>query len=150
MVMIEPILQILCASVATVCFALLFGVPVRFFLPCGIIGGTGWLLFMTVKPFSSSAVAIFVAMFTVAIMSRWFAVLNRCPTTIFLISGLIPLVPGADTYRAAYYAVNGHFTLASYKAFDAVKVAVAIVIGIVLAFELPEKLFHIGTKNNKK
>lgn len=150
MAIIQIILQVCFAAIATICFALLFGVPIRYYCSCGIIGGIGWLLYILVTPLTTTTFAIFTAMFTVTILSRWFAVLNRCPTTIFLTSGLIPLVPGADTYRAAYYMVNGHFDLASSKAFDAIKVAVAIMVGIVLAFELPEKLFHIGSKKIKK
>lgn len=148
--LIQVIMQVFFAALATVCFALLFGVPTRYYCSCGLIGGIGWLIFILVKLHASTAVAIFTAMFTVTILSRSFAVLKRCPTTIFLTSGLIPLVPGADTYRAAYYMVNGNFDLACQKAFDAVKVAVAIMLGIVLAFEIPEKLFHMGLKKIKK
>ena len=38
------IVQTLMATAGTVAFALLFGVPRRYFLFCGIIGGAGWLL----------------------------------------------------------------------------------------------------------
>ena len=66
--------------------------------------------------------------------------------TIFLISGIIPLVPGAGIYWAAYYMVTEEFSMASAKGLEACKVAVAIVLGIVFVFELPQRLFRIGLK----
>ena len=81
-------------------------------------------------------------------MSRWFAVRERCPVTIFLISGIIPLVPGAGIYRAAYYAVTDQLYLAAQTGFDALKMAVAIVLGIVFVFEIPQAAFRIGNKQN--
>ena len=68
------------------------------------------------------------------------------PVTIFLISGIIPLVPGAGIYRAAYYTVTDQLYLAVQTGFDAVKMAVAIVLGIVFVFEIPQTVFQIGNQ----
>ncbi len=142
MVNAELIFHTLAASVATVSFSCLFGVPPRYYPYCGLIGGTGWLIYLILQPISSSFVASLVATMAVMLMSRWFAVVKRCPVTIFLISGIIPLVPGAGIYWAAYYAVLGRLPLASYKGFEALEIVAAIVLGIVFVFELPERLFH--------
>ena len=130
--MIRLILQVLAAAVGTMGFSLLFGVPARYYPYCGTIGGIGWLIYLCLQPVSSAAVATFCATVAVILLSRWFAVRKRCPATLFLISGIFPLVPGAGIYWAAYYT-----------GFGAVKSAVAIVLGIVFVFELPEKWFHI-------
>lgn len=39
------ILTTIAAAVGTVAFSLLFGVPKRYYIPCGLIGGAGWLLY---------------------------------------------------------------------------------------------------------
>ena len=70
------------------------------------------------------------------------AVRNRCPVTIFLVSGIFPLVPGAGIYWTAYYLVTEQLRLAVYTGYEAVKVAVAIVLGIVFVFELPQGVFR--------
>ena len=64
-----------------------------------------------------------------------------CPVTIFLIAGIFPLVPGAGVYWTAYYIVTDQLRLAAETGYTAVKVAVAIVLGIVFIFELPQGLF---------
>ena len=59
----------------------------------------------------------------------------------FLIAGIYPLVPGAGVYWTAYYIVTDQLRLAAETGYTAVKVAVAIVLGIVFIFELPQGLF---------
>ena len=86
----------------------------------------------------------------VILLSRCFAVREHCPVTIFLISGIIPLVPGAGIYRAAYYTVTNQLYLAVQTGFDAVKMAVAIVLGIVFVFEIPQAVFRIGSRGLNK
>lgn len=82
----------------------------------------------------------------VVLFSRLFAVRKRCPVTIFLISGIFPLVPGAGVYWTAYYIVTGEVNLAAETGFTALKVAVAIVLGIVFVFQLPQGIFRLGMK----
>lgn len=149
MVTLELILQVLAAAIATACFSLLFGVPPRYAPFSGLIGGFGWLFYLLFAGITTATIATFLSTCCVILMSRWFAVFKRCPVTIFLIAGIIPLVPGASTYWAAYYIVSGKLPLASYKGFEALKLAVAIVLGIVFVFEIPEKFFHIGLKKRR-
>lgn len=142
--------QTISASIATVGFSLLFGVPSRYYPCCALIGGVSWLAYLLILPYSSVAIATFASTVIVILMSRWFAVRERCPVTIFLISGIIPLVPGAGIYRATYYMVTDQLYQAVQTGFESVKVAVAIVLGIVFVFEIPQKAFQIGTRHNKK
>ena len=133
-------------AVGTVGFSLLFGVPARYYPSCAMIGGVSWLAYLLLLPYSSVSIATFAATVIVILLSRWFAVREHCPVTIFLISGIIPLVPGAGIYRAAYYTVTNQLYLAVQTGFDAVKVAVAIVLGIVFVFEIPQAVFRIGSR----
>ena len=144
--MLHLLIQTLAAAVATVGFSLLFGVPARYYPCCAMIGGVGWLAYLLLLPYSSESIATFAATVIVILLSRWFAVREHCPVTIFLISGIIPLVPGAGIYRAAYYTVTNQLYLAVQTGFDAVKVAVAIVLGIVFVFEIPQAVFRIGSR----
>lgn len=148
--MMELLFQVLAAAMATIAFSLLFGAPARYFPYCGLIGGAGWLVYLLLLTPTSASTATFIATVIVILMSRWYAVRKRCPVTIFLISGIIPLVPGAGIYWASYYAVTNQLTLASETGFEALKVAVAIVLGIVFVFELPQKIFRVGMKTPGK
>ena len=83
-------------------------------------------------------------------LSRLFAVREKCPVTVFLISGIFPLVPGAGIYWTAYYIVVNELELAGQRGFQTLKIAVAIVLSILLVFELPQGIFRVRFRKEKK
>ena len=131
-------------GIGTVAFGALFGVPSKYYPYCGLIGASGWAVYVFLwmrTGFWSEAVVVFLATVLVILMSRFFAVRERCPVTIFLICGILPLVPGAGIYWTCYYLVTGQLDEASTRGFSALKAAVAIVLGIVFVFEIPQRFF---------
>ena len=142
------LLQVLAACIGTVAFSVLFGVPKKYYHHCGIIGGAGWFLYAVLSAYTglSPTEITFFATVLVMLMSRFAAVKERCPVTVFVISGIFPLVPGAGIYWTAYYLVTSQMELALSSGFAALKAAVAIVLGIVAVFELPHRVFHLGKR----
>lgn len=141
--MSEIVYQVLAATVGTIAFSVLFGVPRKYYPYCGLIGGAGWLVYAVLLLVSwiEETEAIFFATVLVILLSRVFAVWERCPVTIFLTTGIFPLVPGAGLYWTTYYIVTDQLELASQRGFMALKAVVSIVLGIVFVFELPQKIF---------
>lgn len=138
--------QVLAAMVGMVAFSLLFGVPRTYYPYCGLIGGAGWLVYsLGAGVWEPEGAALF-ATLVVMLLSRIAAVRQRCPATIFLISGIFPLVPGAGIYWTSYYIVTDQLNLALHTGYEAVKTAVAIVLGIVFVFELPQRIFAVFRK----
>ncbi|WP_418886192.1 threonine/serine exporter family protein [Enterocloster asparagiformis] len=127
--------------VGTIAFSLLFGVPRKYYAYCGLIGGAGWGVYSAAGLLWAPAQSALAATIVVILLSRLAAVKERCPVTIFLISGIFPLVPGAGVYWTVYYMVTDQLYLAVQTGYTAVKVAVAIVLGIVFVFELPQGVF---------
>ena len=139
------ILELISAAVGTMAFSLLFGVPKKFYLHCGGIGAAGWLVYklMLEKCGLSIAVSVFMATLVIVLLSRYAAVFEKCPATVFLITGIFPVVPGAQIYWATYYLVTNQLHAAFDSGFLALKIMIAIVLGIVLVFEIPYKFFRI-------
>ena len=135
------LLEILAAVIGKVAFSVIFGVPARFYPYCGLIGGIGWGVYGLIAADGSVVAASFMATFVVVFLSRFSAVWKRCPVAIFLVSGIFPLVPGASVYWTAYYLVTDQVMMGLEKGYMAVKVAFAIVLGIVCVFEIPQKFF---------
>lgn len=143
-------IKLAAVTIATIGFALIFGVPSRYYAYCGLIGGAGWLIYqLSLMNRLGDTAAIFVATVGVILLSRWFAVRKRCPVTIFLISGIIPLVPGAGIYWAAYYIVTNQLGPAAETGFQAFKAVAAIVLGIVFVFELPQRMFRFPVRRSR-
>lgn len=134
------ILEILAAMAGTVAFSVLFGVPRQYYPYCAVIGGAGWAVYGALAS-GGTVMAALLATMAVVLLSRIVAVWKRCPVTVFLISGIFPLVPGASVYWTAYYLVTDQLSLAVGSGYAALKTAFAIVLGIVLVFEIPQKAF---------
>lgn len=135
--------ETIASALGTVAFALLFGVPRQYYIHCGIIGAAGWLMYIMMGAINvGPTFAVFFATVAVVLLSRYAAVFKRCPATVFLITGIFPLVPGAKVYWAAYYLVTNQLAEATESGFAAVKAMFAIVLGIIVVFELPQKFFQ--------
>ena len=134
------ILAIVESFLATLAYAILFNVPKQYYTACGITGMAGWLLYLAMCQVTTVA---FVGTLAVVLISRIFTVRKKCPITIFLVSGIIPLVPGAGIYYTAYYLVTGQMSLAAVKGLEAVKIAFAIVLGIIFVVSIPRDAFQI-------
>jgi len=135
--------QSIAAMIGTVGFAVLYGVDRKQYLIAGVIGVIGWLTFLVasrIGGMSSPEAALFAALM-VCLLSRFSAVPTRCPAQIFIICGIFTLVPGAGIFWFSYYLTSGDVLMAVTSGFMAVKVAVAIVLGIIIAMEIPQRLF---------
>ena len=131
-------LEMFVAFAATMAFAVIFNVSRSELIFCGIAGlvAEGVYLF-TLRISDETALAIFVASIAVTVLSRILANVRRMPVTVYLISGIISLVPGAGMYNT----ISSDYMKAMYTGVDTIKVAVAIAVGIVLVFALPNKMF---------
>ena len=140
MMITTTILAIVESFLATLAYAVLFNVPKQYYTACGITGMAGWLLYLAMCQVTTVALASFVGTLAVVLI---FTVRKKCPITIFLVSGIIPLVPGAGIYYTAYYLVTGQMSLAAVKGLEAVKIAFAIVLGIIFVVSIPRDAFQI-------
>lgn len=134
--------NMLCPFLGTIAFAVLFNVPKRFYLSCGVTGMMGWMMYCLTVEKTSAAVASFLGSLVVVLISRMLTVRKKCPITIFLISGIFPLVPGASVYYTVYYLVTNELGEAAQRGLGAVKVAFAIVLGIVFIVSIPREFFQ--------
>ena len=116
--------QFFIAGIGTLSFAILFACPRKSLPFCGLVGAVGWLIYE-------------LAVIPLTILTRVFAILLKTPVTVFLLSGIFPLVPGAGIYYTAYYFIQGNNALALSNGISTFKVAVALAVGISLVLSVP-------------
>lgn len=143
------VLNLLLASTGSLAFAILYNVPRKFYMCAAFTGMAGWFCYYLIVPFTDTAVASFFGAVGVVLVSRIFAVWKKCPITVFLISGIFPLVPGAGVYYTMYYLVSNELTLAAIKGLESLKIAFGIVLGIVFIVTIPKKWFFIQNWRKK-
>ena len=103
---IKIVANLACSFIGTIAYAVMFQVPRRFYIGCGITGSVGWMIYKLASVYCSVAVASFIGTVCTVLVARMLTVRLKCPITIFLISGIITLVPGAGIYFTAYYLVT--------------------------------------------
>jgi len=131
MMMIE---QLAASFVASAAFGLIFNVPRRALLHCGLIGMLGWALYVALTEQGVNAtLATLAAAGCVAILSQVMAKLKRMPIIVFSVSGIIPLVPGGLAYDAMRHAVENRFDVAMQLGTRAFMISGAIALGLVLS-----------------
>lgn len=135
------LIHVICPFMGTVGYAVLYNIPARFYVSCGVTGALGWLAYCLTVGVSSPAIASFFGALVVVLIARMLTVKLRCPIIIFLISAIFPLVPGAGIYNTVYYLVMNDFSLAAYYGINALKVAFGIVLGIAFVLPIPRDVF---------
>lgn len=140
----ENALQFLAACFGTIAFSVMFQVPREYYPGCGIIGGAGWMVYWWgVEGLSISFfISALVATIFVTAVSRINAARRKCPATIFLLPAIFPLVPGIGIYRSIYYLIMDKPAVAGEYGRQAFATAIAIVLGIMFAYEIPQKFVN--------
>ena len=135
--------QAMAAFIGTLGFTVLYGVDRQQYWVSGLVGVAGWMVYLLVVRLGggSAPIASLAAALVVCLLSRFSAVPTRCPAQVFIICGIFTLVPGAGIFWFSYYLTSGAFAMSLQSGLMAVKVAIAIVLGIILAMELPQRLF---------
>lgn len=137
------ILEFVIAMLATISFAVLFTAPKREVVYCGLTGALGWIVYYVMTEHGIHLVlASMVATFCLTVLARCFAVIRKTPVTVYLLSGIFPLVPGAGIYYTAYYLFTGDTAMSGFKGLQTLEVAGAIVFGIIFGFGIPQWIFH--------
>lgn len=137
------------ALIGTAAFALLFSIPKKYYFLGGGIGAAGWLTYRLLGLVCGRVIAVFLGTVAVILLSRLFAVREKCPVTEFMVPGLFPLVPGAGIYWTVYELVMENPSAASQHGFESFQDVIAIVLGIIVVFELPQKLFRFAGRKKE-
>lgn len=140
---INYITEFIVAMVATIGFAIVFSAPKKELFFCGVSGAIGWIFYsifntMLLAPTLGNVVGSAV----LTVFSRALAAKRKNPVTIYLITGIFPLVPGAGIYYTSYYLIMNDMSNFSNYGLMTIKTAGAIVMGIILGMAFPQSWFN--------
>ena len=125
-------------------FSVFVQAPREQYVFCGFVGAAGWASYLALHAAGQSIpLASFGAVIALTFLSRIFSAWRRCPSTVFLIPGIFPLVPGAGIYYTAYYFIIGENELCAQNGAVTIKTAMAIALAIVLVMALPNGFFRL-------
>jgi len=108
----------------------------------GILAIINWVGYILIKHYTGSgALAYFFASFIVAVGAEILAVAKRNPATVYLLPGILPLVPGAGIFSMMRSAILENMDVALQKLYEVGGAAGSIALGIAIASSF-FKVFH--------
>lgn len=114
----------------------------------GILGVCSWILYVLLyRKTGIPAAGYFVGAFAVAVISEILAVVLHNPATVYLIPGILPLVPGAGIFSMMRSAILEGMTVALQKFYEVLGAAGSIVLGIAIASSV-FKMGHVMIKKS--
>lgn len=114
-------------------FSVIFNVPRKSLFYCGLCGAIGWTLYKILTNLGGSPVnANLIAAICVAAVGEVLARINKTPVTVFVIPGIICLVPGYGVYRTMFSLIQDDFTNGLEIGFQTLFSAGAIATGVIL------------------
>lgn len=125
-------LQVLAVAVAAISFGVSLGLPRRRLGIALASGGIVWLSQLVLRSVPP-APAAFASALALASSANLFARTTRRPAQLFLLPGLLLLVPGAFGFRSFDALLRGDYTQGASQAVDMFLLAGALVMGLLVA-----------------
>ena len=140
---LELMLQVVSAFIGVVAVAVLFQVPRKNLVLAGVTGAAGWFLELVAEEVSGNALlSYFLAAFLVAVLSQIFARVSKAPVTLYLVTGILPLVPGVGMYRTVYYLLQSNHAMTGYYLSYTLQIAGMIALAIFVVDSCFKRLYE--------
>jgi uncharacterized membrane protein YjjB (DUF3815 family) len=137
------ILNSLYTLIATFCFSILTNVRGKNLIFASLGGGITWLIYLFTYSnlHISNTFSFFIASVFAAAYSEMMARVLRTPVTTFLISAIIPLVPGSGMYYTMFESVQGKVNSSLNLGIQTLTIAGTIAIGVFFVSSIAKALF---------
>lgn len=134
-------MHFLCSTIATIGFSVFLNAPKSVLIPAGLTGGIGWsVYYCLINATNNDILANFLAATLVALISEILARKLKFPAILFVIPGIIPLVPGLGMYNTMLYLVQSNYQLAISKGANVLFIGGAISLGVLVVTSLARTL----------
>jgi len=142
----KVLLPYLWTALATSGFAIRYGLKARDLAPTAAGAVLGWLVYtLTSKAGAPEGVVYaaqgyFVASLVIGIFAEVVAALLKKPATIYVVTGIFPLVPGGGMYYTMLHSVRGEAWTAMFSGYETLSAAGAIAAGLAVSSALSRLL----------
>lgn len=131
------LLRLFSCFVMSAAFGVLCRIPRSSLLWSGCGGAWCWAVMYAVGRGGGSLVAaVFAGSLALGLAAEWLARRTCKPATVYIVTGFIPLVPGAEAYHTARLLVEGTYAEAGAMAVRMLLLAGAIAFGLFLSAAL--------------
>lgn len=144
------VLQIIMAAIGTLGFSIYFRVSEKNVLASTLGGTLGFAFYLLVYKLTDSLFfANFFAAFIIYLYSELCARILKAPSNVFLVPGIIPLLPGGALYYTMYGIVSSNKKMLYNNGIETVIMTVGIATGIVVGTVIINYLIRIQNRIKK-
>lgn len=142
-------LHFIFSFICTIGFSIFLSAPKRSLPYAGLIGAIGWVLYVYLFKLTDNPIlSNFVPATIVGILSEVSARYLKQPAIVFIIPGIIPLVPGLGMYNTMLYLVQENYELATSTGVTALLVGGAISLGVLIVTSFVKTINTIKLKKS--
>jgi uncharacterized membrane protein YjjB (DUF3815 family) len=145
------LIQIITGFLGSIGFSILFNLRGKKLLIASLGGLLSWTVYVLLAPFiPSEPVRYCICSMCMTVYAEIFARVEKTPTTSFLVSAAIPLIPGSALYYTMNYALNQQWRLFAEKAFYTLELAFFLAVGIIAITTVTRLLTTLRKKATKQ
>lgn len=134
----ETVFRLFLSFLAIYAFSIMYSAPRSQCSYCGICGCFTWgISYLMEELGAGNMLSVLTATFFLTLLTRILSVQRKTPITIYLMTGVLPLVPGAGIYYTSYYLMLNQAGTAARMGLETFQTAGAISFGIVFGFAVP-------------
>lgn len=127
-------MQILTGFLGSFAIGVLFNLRGQRLLFAAIGGLCSWALYCLLGlGIASSPIRFFIVSLLMSVYAEVLARILKTPTTTFIMTSLVPLIPGGSLYYTMAYALSGVWEDFAERALLTIQLAVALAVGIIVA-----------------
>ena len=142
---IYHLIELLSATLGSIGFAFMFNIKGKRIIPAALSGLVSWGIYLIchLKMELPDFPSYIVAAAGLTLFSELMARVEKAPATIFLVVGMIPLLPGGSLYNTLHYAVASNWSAFTTSGIYTLSVSIAIALGIITMMSFFKVLFVI-------
>lgn len=140
------------SMMATICFSVFWNVPKNALLPAGINGGIAWTIYtILINSTSNEILSNFIPSVVVSLISEILARKLKQPAILFVIPGIVPLVPGLSLYNTMLYLVQQKYDYAISTGANVLFIGGAISLGVLIVTSIGKTInsYKLMKKSNQ-
>lgn len=133
----SEMIQILAGGVGVIGFCVLFNIRGKRLIATAIGGFFSWTLFVLLSYLThNEPINYFIVALSVSIYAEIMARVLKTPTTVFITTALVPLIPGGSLYYTMASAFESNLDRFVEKAVYTFQLGAALALGIIVATTL--------------
>lgn len=127
------LVQIITGFFGSLGFGILFNVRGKRLLAASLAGLFSWSLYLLLGIWiADEALRYFIVAFVISVYCEIMARMLKSPTTTFLMTALVPLIPGGGLYYTMTNAISGDVIGFIERGLKTISLAVALALGVIV------------------